>query len=133
MASPRTPPAGPGSPAVEEERLAFSRFDVEHVAGQNQVVAAVDQVTELAGDPEDGARQSGQLAALRPLDGLPLLRLRALAGEATRELLLTGGQCVDAEAPLGTNRGQRARAPVEAGQHHRRVERQGGDRVGGRP
>ena len=39
---------------------------------------------------------------------------------------------VDAEASLGPHRGERPRASVEAGEHHRRLERERGDRVGGR-
>ena len=57
--------------------------------------------------------------------------LGVLGGEAERELLLAGGEGVDAEAAGGADRVERARAAVEAGEHHRRVERERGDGVRG--
>ena len=75
--------------------------------------------------------QARQLLALGAFNLLPLLRLRVLPREPPRQLLLAGGQRVDAEAALGADRGERAGAAVEAGEHHRRVQRQRGDRVRG--
>src|SRR3954462_5867896 len=74
--------------AVEEQRLAVVRFGGEHVAGQDQVVAAVDQVPQLAGDPHQAAGEAGQLLALRPLDVVPFLGLGVLGRKAPRQPLL---------------------------------------------
>ena len=37
--------------AVEEQRLALPRVDLEDAAGQDQVIASLDQVPQLAGHP----------------------------------------------------------------------------------
>lgn len=46
----------PVGAAVEEQWLALARVDLEDAAGQDQVIASVDQVPQLAGHPHQGAR-----------------------------------------------------------------------------
>lgn len=46
----------PVGAAVEEQWLALARVDLEDVAGQDQVIAALDQVPQLAGHPHQGSR-----------------------------------------------------------------------------
>ena len=74
--------------AVEEERVALARLGLDRVAGEDHVVAALDHVAQLAGDPDQGVVEAGGAAALGVGDALPLLGLVALAGEAAREVLL---------------------------------------------
>ena len=40
--------------AVEEEGMALARLGLDRVAGEDHVVAALDHVAELAGDPDEG-------------------------------------------------------------------------------
>ena len=56
-----------------------------------------------------------------------------LGGEAPRQVLLAGGEDVDAEAAGALDLRQRARAVVEADEHEHGVERQRRDRVGRHP
>jgi hypothetical protein len=43
---------------VKEERPAVSSLGIDHVPGQDQVVAAVDQVPQLAGHPQQRAGEA---------------------------------------------------------------------------
>lgn len=45
--------------SVEEQGLTVDGLGLDHVAREDQVVAAVDQVTQLAGHPHQRARQPG--------------------------------------------------------------------------
>src|SRR5436309_13319435 len=66
---------------VEEQGLALVRLRFDHVAGQDQMVDAEDQVTEGAGHAQQPAREPWQLLATRPLDALPRVRRGSLGGD----------------------------------------------------
>jgi hypothetical protein len=100
-------------------------------ADPDRVVAAGDEALELASDPGERAVEHGDAVVDRVGD-LGELRL-VLGREAPREVLLAGGEHVDAEAPGAPDLGQRARAVVEADEHEHGVERERGDRVRGHP
>ena len=87
------------------------------------------QLLELAAHPGERAVEHGDAVVDRVRDVGELRVL--LRGEAAGEVLLAGGEHVDAEAPLALNLGQRARAVVEADEHEHGVEAQARDRVGG--
>ena len=67
------------------------------------------------------------------VDAAPLLGQRRLAGEAAGKLLVAGASTLTENAPRLADGAERPRAAVEAGEHQRRVERQRGDGVRGRP
>ena len=46
--------------AVEDQRVALARLGLEHVAGEDHVVSALDQVAQLAGDPDQGVLEAGE-------------------------------------------------------------------------
>ena len=135
-ASPSPPssrPAGPGSrrggrsAASPRATSASSTLPVTIRWSPPSIRSRSSQATHIS-----ASARRGRALALAPLDALPLRGLGVLAGEARRQLLLAGGEGVDAEAAGGAHRGQGARAAVEAGEHHRRVQRERGDRVRGR-
>ena len=122
---------------VEEQRLARRRLELEHRSRCDHVVAALVHLAELAARarsarPRSSACRRAPTSRRRPTSrgcGSLVLNRRA-------SVRLVGGEHVDPEPPRVLDRDQGARAEVEAGEHHRRLERQRGDGVGrraGRP
>ena len=85
--------------AVEDERSGIRvGTGLERPADQDRVVAAVQLLLELAGEPGDRAAEDGNLVDQLVFDAGELLLTARLRRKAAGELLLAGPEDVDAEA-----------------------------------
>lgn len=120
----------PVGPVVKDERLARAIVLARgHRADPDDVVAAVVEVAQLAGEPSDRAVEDRHAVRDAVRDGLELLGRRALGRERAREVLLIGGEDVDGEPSSRRDGRQRARRPVEADEQEDRLQGERGDRV----
>jgi hypothetical protein len=93
------------------------------------MVATVELLLELAGEPGDGAAEDGNLVDQLVLDPGELLLAARLRRKAARELLLVGREDVDAVAARVADRVERVRAAIESDQYEQRLERERRERI----
>ena len=116
--------------AAEEQGVARAPAEALDVADEQQVVAARDGALEAAFEQGQAVLED-RAAAEAGLPGDAGELVGGGAREVVGDVALVGGQHVDREVVAALEAGQRQRGPVQAPEHERRVERDGGERVRG--
>ena len=117
---------------AEDQRLALAIGRAQHAADEDQVIAAVDVGSMRHSSQARHPSISGQPpwpGRMRDAGTCPALGV----AKCSRQLALRGRQHVDGETPRSLEGRQRRRAAAQAPQHQGRIERHGGERVGGQP
>ena len=122
----------PVAAAVEQQRRSPAGVEFDYFADEDHVVAAVVLVSGAAFEACRGpVEQRSAARAARQLE--PGEFVFAGLGEAVRQRFLVGSEDVHRKMACRAERGQAGRLARQAPQHHRRVERDRVEAVGGNP